>query len=92
MIFVFGGLKYDTDKMEKVAEVKKSYKNTTILGSSYWSTYNCTLYKSAKGNWLLTHQDGGNYGQAIEENEAKDLLLRYDIKKYEEMYGELPEA
>lgn len=47
-----------------------------------------------KGNWLLTHEEdyGMKYGQAIKEEEAKNLLMRYATGIYEKLYGELPEA
>ena len=31
-------------------------------------------------------------GEAITEEEAKELLMRYATEIYEEMFGELPEA
>jgi hypothetical protein len=47
-----------------------------------------------KNNWFLT--SNRNYdeivGEAIDENEAKSLLLKHDIEKYEEIFGELEEA
>lgn len=47
-----------------------------------------------KGNWLLTHEEDfrRTYGEAIEEEEAKALLMRYATETYESMFGELPEA
>lgn len=98
MRFVICGLKYDTDNMEEVAKVKKWYPidNAIIqaiyqrdVGRYYW----CTLWKSKKGNYLLTHEiDYKKVGEAITEDEAKELLTKYAIDKYEELYGNLPEA
>ena len=100
MEFVIKGMKYNTEKMEKVAEVKKWYPiNSFVLRSIYQGkevgrTYPCELWKSAKGNWLLTHEDdySTEYGEAIQEEEAKSLLMRYATDIYEKMFGELPEA
>ncbi len=99
MVFIISGLKYDTDKMEEIARVKKWYETSNALLAMMASSeklgmmYFCTLWKSKKGNWLLTHvQDGKNIGDAISEDEAKELLMRYATTKYEEMFEEIPEA
>ena len=100
MRFVIGGMKYDTDKMERVAAVRKWYKNDSPLmsavfrGQEVGKTYDCELWKSEKGNWLLTHEGDfqKKYGEAIEEEEAKTLLMHYATETYENMFGELPEA
>lgn len=91
MQFVINGMKYETDNMEMVAEVKKWYKVDTILtralypGEEMGREYACQLWKSKKGNWLLTHEEdyGMKYGQAIKEEEAKNLLMRYATGIYE---------
>ena len=95
MQFVINGMKYETDNMEMVAEVKKWYKVDTILtralypGEERGREYACQLWKSKKGNWLLTHEEdyGMKYGQAIKEEEAKNLLMRYATGIYEKLYG-----
>ena len=97
---MIGGMKYDTDKMERVAAVRKWYKNDSPLmsavfrGQEVGKTYDCELWKSEKGNWLLTHEGDfqKKYGEAIEEEEAKTLLMHYATETYENMFGELPEA
>ena len=54
MKFVINGMKYDTDKMERVATVKKWYKNDSALtqimfpGQEVGRTYSCELWKSEK--------------------------------------------
>lgn len=97
MRFIINGMKYDTDKMEKIANVKKWYAtNVMILRAIYGNVgdvFTCELWKSSKGNWLLTHkQDYKSIGEAIEEEEAKKLLMKYDSDKYEEIFGEIPDA
>lgn len=99
MIFIIKGMKYDTDKMEKVADVEKWYEVHNIFLRAFYGEekvgkhYECGLWKSKKGNWLLTHEyDYKTLGEAISESEAKDLLLRYDPDKYEELFGNIPEA
>ena len=64
MRFVIQGLKYDTDKMKKIANVKKWYKTNSLLVKAIYgneevgTTYDCELWRSEKGNWLLTHTRG----------------------------------
>lgn len=89
MEFVIKGMKYNTEKMEKVAEVRKWYRVDTFLtrsmypGKEVGRTYPCELWKSAKGNWLLTHEeDYSTYGEAIQEEEAKSLLMRHATDIY----------
>lgn len=100
MKFVINGMKYDTDKMERVAGVRKWYQNESALmemlypGKEVGSTYKCELWRSEKGNWLLTHEEdfGTKYGEAVTEEEARKLLMGYATATYERMFGELPEA
>lgn len=99
MVFIIDGKKYDTDKMEKVANVKKWYKTDNIFtralygGREVGRYYHSELWRSKNGNWLLTHEvDSERYGEAISTFEAQSLLMQYATEKYEEMYGELPEA
>lgn len=41
----------------------------------------------------MTHEeDFSTYGEAIQKEEAKSLLMRYATGIYEKMFGELPEA
>lgn len=99
MVFIINNMKYDTDKMEKVANVKKWYKVDNIFsrvlygGEEMGRYYPCELWRSKKGNWLLTHEEDCKvYGQAISEFEAQSLLMTYDTEIYEKKYGEIPEA
>lgn len=99
MQFIIGRMKYNTDHMEKIADVKKWYEvqgyfsQALFPGKTVGRTYDCELWKSKKGNWLLIHEADYRYiGEAIEEDEAKTLLMKYATGIYEEMYGELPEA
>lgn len=56
MKFVIQGLKYDTDKMKKIANVKKWYKTNSLLVKAIYgnrevgTTYDCELWRSEKGN------------------------------------------
>ena len=94
--FVIQNKKYDTDKMEYIGVVKKWYKNDFIskfFGDERGYTYDCKLYRSQKGNYLITHQiDYTLHAEAITETEAKSLLIRSDLNKYEELFGEVEEA
>lgn len=93
MRFVINDLKYDTDKMEKISDkVKKSYRVQTFLGE-FSTRYECKLWRSKKGRWLLTHDSSGiSRGEAINENEAKGLLKKYDPDAYEKIFEPLEEA
>lgn len=98
MVFIIDGLKYDTEKMEKIANVKRWYEERSLWVRSLYNEkvgryYDCVLWRSKKGNWLLTHEQSYKiYGEVLCESEAKELLMRYDLSKYEEMYEEIPEA
>lgn len=100
MKFVILGMKYDTEKMQKIATVKKWYREDNFLnramfpGQEVGRTHECELWKSGKGNWLLTHEVdfSKTMGEAITGEEAKELLMRYATPIYEEMFGALPEA
>lgn len=100
MRFVIQGLKYDTDKMKKIANVKKWYKTNSLLVKTIYgneevgTTYDCELWRSEKGNWLLTHTEDYNtkVGHAITEEEAKSLLMRYAPDIYETEFEKIPEA
>lgn len=86
MVFVINKLKYDTDKMMLVSDFLNLKFN--------YAGKNVKLWKSAKGNWLLTYEDAyeNKYGKAIDKEEAANLLLSYDLEKYGEIFGELEEA
>lgn len=94
MVFIINNMKYDTDKMEKVADVKKRYPVGGIWGQYVTTIEDCELWKSKRGNWLLTRKNcyGSHYGEAIKEAEAKELLMRYAWKTYEKKFGEIEEA
>ena len=96
MIFVIDKLKYDTDKMELISE-KYKYVYTwlfTLANIGMRSRgKDVKLWKSKKGNWLLTYRtDYDSKGVKLLEEEVKKLLLKYDLQKYEELFGEIEEA
>lgn len=94
MVFIINNMKYDTDKMEKVADVKKRYPVGGIWSQYVTTIEDCGLWKTKRGNWLLTRKScyGSHCGEAIKEAEAKELLLRYAWKAYEKEFGEIEEA
>lgn len=96
MIFVIDNLKYDTDKMELVSEkCEYTYTWKFTLMKMDMSSYgkDVKLWKSRKGNWLLTYNtDYATKGVKLLEEDVKKLLLKYDLSKYEELFGELEEA
>lgn len=98
MVFIIQGRKYDTEKMEFISSVEKWYEfNSSFLSSFFEAgvgrTYKCDLYKSKKGNWMLTHEaDSRIVAEAISEKEAKNLLIQNNPNKYEELFEEIPEA
>lgn len=96
MIFVIDNLKYDTDKMELISE-KCEYTYTWVftLTQTEMRSYgkDVKLWKSRKGNWLLTYNtDYTTKGVKLLEEYVKKLLLKYDLPKYEELFGEIEEA
>lgn len=96
MVFVIDKLKYDTDKMELISEkCEYSYTWVFTLTQTEMRSYgkDVKLWKSQKGNWLLTYRtDYVSKGVKLLEEDAKKLLLKYDLQKYEELFGELEEA
>lgn len=96
MVFVIDNLKYDTDKMELISEkCKYSYTWVMSLTNIEMRSYgkDVKLWKSKKGNWLLTYRtDYDSIGVKLLEEDAKKLLMKYDLSKYEELFGELEEA
>lgn len=98
MIFVIDNLKYDTDKMELISEkCNYSYEwvfqltNTKMFGIAH----NVKIWRSKKGNWLVTYTKQGystNFADTLSEIEVKSILLRDDLSKYEEIFGEIEEA
>ncbi len=93
MVFVIDKLKYDTDKMELISE-KCQYAYSWVLAlTGIEMRKDVKLWKSKKGNWLLTyHTDYCSKGVKLPREEAKKLLLEYDLPKYEELFGDLEEA
>ena len=95
MIFVINDLKYDTDKMELISEkCKYAYSYTLFESEFYAYGKDVQLWRSVRGRWLLTYNRGLStvYAETLTEQEAKNLLKRYDLDKYEELFGPLEEA
>ncbi len=85
--------------MKLIGHVKKWYAfqdwiNKRVFGDGAGCTNDCELYRSDKGNYLLVRENdpGKIKGEAIEEAEAKDLLMHYDYDSYAKLFGELEEA
>ena len=95
MIFVINDLKYDTDKMELISEKCEYIYTYTVFGSDF-SSYgkDVQLWRSVRGRWLLTYNRGYSdvYAKTLTEQEAKNLLKKYDLDTYEALFGELEEA
>lgn len=65
-----------------------------VIQDNLYDAEDVRLFKSVKGNWLLVYK--ANYsneiGRALTEEEAKQLLLNYDLEVYEKLFGKLEEA
>ena len=95
MIFVINDLKYDTDKMELISEKCEYAYTYMMLGSEFHALgQDVQLCRSVRGRWLLTYTRGYStvYAKTLTDQEAKNLLKKYDLDKYEELFGELEEA
>ena len=96
MIFVIDNLKYDTGKMELISKkCEYTYTWKFTLTNTEMSSFgkDVKLWKSKKGNWLLTYNTKyTSRGVKLLEEDAKNLLLEYDLSKYEELFGEFEEA
>lgn len=81
--------------MELVSEKVKKGVTTYIrfLDSKILNTYDAQLYRSKKERYLITwDQEYRTCATPVNKDEVKELLLKYDYKKYEELFGELEEA
>ena len=95
MIFIINDLKYDTDKMELVSNKCKWQHEVLLHRNQYRTVYDVDtiLYKSIHNRWLATYKyRGSTYAIALNEKRASNLLKQYDLKKYEQLFGELEEA
>ena len=96
MIFLIDKLKYDTDKMELISEkCKYTYTWIFTLTNTEMISYgkDVKLWKSKKGNWLLTYNT--DYSTRVVKfsfEQAKEILMKYDLEKYELLFGELEGA
>ena len=97
MIFVINNLKYDTDKMEIVSRKCRISYPSDIYYGSFIKKYGLEtiLWKSKKGNWLVTYKKYSNdtvYAEALTSTQAMSLLIQYDLETYEKIFGEIEEA
>lgn len=95
MIFVINDLKYDTDKMELVSEKCEYAYTYMMMGSEFRARGQYVqLLRSKRGRWLLTYSRGYStvYAKTLTDQEAKNLLKKYDLDTYEALFGELEEA
>lgn len=96
--FVINNKVYDTEKMELIGTVRKWYPFDSwilqhLYGEDVGQNYDCQLYRSHKGNWLLVHSgDIDLAGEAIKECEAKELLMHSDYDTYVALFNPLEEA
>lgn len=57
MIFVINNLKYDTDKMELISDECEYWYKGELLGTPMrYRGRDVRLWRSSKGNWLLTYK------------------------------------
>ena len=95
--FIINDKIYNTLKMERIGKVTKAFPASEwakqLFGSGACVRRECDLFRSKNGNWLLVYEtDSTLYGQAIDEAEARSLLMCSDYRKYASMFGELEEA
>lgn len=92
MVVVIDKLKYDTDKMTLISD-KCEYAFVKFAPFSQVYAKDVKLYKSNKGNWLLTYTvDSKQFALALSVDKCKNMLLRYDIPAYEKEFGKLEDA
>lgn len=97
--FIIQDKVYNTNKMSFIGIVRKRYRFAGIVMKSIYGIgsgreYDCELYKSEKGNFLLVRENDCAQicGEAITEEEAKNLLKSSNYDAYVQLYGELEEA
>ena len=92
MLFVINNLKYDTDKMELISKkCKWKHKGSLLEGPyNFVCDVNIKLYRSIHNRWLIVYNYRANrHAIAISEEMASNLLMNYDVEKYEQLFGEL---
>lgn len=85
---------YDTEKAEAVVSFRRRVDMGPVLSGStlHWTPmHDCTLYKTAKGNYF-EHDEDTNDITPRDETWAKDLIRRLYPDKYIELFGEVEEA
>lgn len=86
MKFVIQGLKYDTDKMKKIANVKKWYETNSPLVKAIYgnrevgTTYDCELWRSEKRKLAFDAYRG------LQQESRKRHNRRGSKKPFNEIY------
>lgn len=95
MRFIKNNKIYDTDKAELILTFYKQWEMKEYESDIMYSPWReASLYKTAKGAYFLTCTDSYGYSHIdiIDENTAKEYLMKHNYEKYAEMFGELEEA
>lgn len=94
--FVINKKMYDTEKATYLGDVDKWYKSeffSNFYGKDVGTTYVCKLYRTDKNNYFIVHEEGTKViGQAISEEQAKELLMNTNPDVYVIYFGEIEEA
>ena len=83
MKFIIKGLKYDTDKMKKIANVKKWYETNSPLVKAIYgnrevgTTYDCELWRSEKGNRGLQHESRTRHNRRGSKKPFNEICTGY---------------
>ena len=89
MRYIIDGLMYDTETAEVV--YKYIYDHTTPRFLKPSEPIYQTIYKTKNGRYFVWSDDL-DFLYSIDEYEVKHKILDNDIDKYEEIFGEIPEA
>lgn len=93
---IINDLEYNTEKMGLLFKAETSILNpilTNMFGRDMYYTYDCDVYVSKNGSYCIVYQNSYNkYMKAINENEAKELMKKYNYDLYCLIFGKLKEA
>lgn len=76
------GCYYDTEKAEEILKYIKTIEQKSIWGLYSYPKYECTLYKTQKGNFFVhVGKYVGNTGVSYQDKDKIELLSEKEVKE-----------
>lgn len=102
MKYLLNNKVYDTEKAEEILKYIKTIEQKSIWGLYCYPKYECTLYKTQKGNFFVHVGDyvgteiaysDKDYIELLSENDVKAILNQLNkIDLYNELFDDLEEG